>query len=118
MTGTEHHPRGQKAAGLAGIVIAHSSLCFIDGQKGELRYRGYDIHDLARQATFEETAALLWDGELPDQARLDHVKQELSSGRELPEEVLDTFWSFPDSVGPMASLRTGVSMLPAFDGES
>ena len=52
-------------AGLEDIVVATSSICYLDGERGVLAYRGYDIHDLAQHATFEEVCYLLWHGRLP-----------------------------------------------------
>ena len=55
-------------AGLEDIVVATSSICYLDGERGVLAYRGHDIHDLAEQATFEEVCHLLWHGRLPSRA--------------------------------------------------
>ena len=55
----------QLIRGLEGVVAAETELCDLDGTNGRLAYRGYDIADLAGQATFEEVAYLLWMGELP-----------------------------------------------------
>ena len=66
MTQIAPKPPGNPGAGLEGVVAAKSSICFIDGSAGRLVYRGYDIGDLVEHATFEETAALLWDGDLPN----------------------------------------------------
>jgi len=52
-------------AGLEDIVVATSSICYLDGERGVLAYRGHDIHDLAQHATFEEVCCLLWQGLLP-----------------------------------------------------
>jgi len=52
-------------AGLEGIVAAQSSLSDVNGEEGKLIYAGYDIHDLAQHATFEEVVYLLWNGKLP-----------------------------------------------------
>ena len=51
--------------GLENVVVGNTSICAIDGEKGELRYRGYRVEDLCEHASFEETAWLLWNGELP-----------------------------------------------------
>ena len=55
-------------AGLEDIVATSSRICFLDGERGVLAYCGYDIHDLARHATFEETCFLLWHARLPTRA--------------------------------------------------
>ena len=64
--GAEAKPKG----GLEDVVATSSSICFIDGDRGILAYRGYDIHDLAPKATFEEVCYLLWHGRLPNRAEL------------------------------------------------
>ena len=63
--------------GLKGVYFDRSRVCFIDGRAGELRYRGYSIHDLAQHSTFEETCYLLLKGELPAQAQLDAFSADL-----------------------------------------
>ncbi|RPH63658.1 MAG: citrate synthase, partial [Acidobacteria bacterium] len=52
--------------GLDEVVATSSAICYLDGQRGVLAYRGYDIHDLAKWASFEETCFLLWHGRLPN----------------------------------------------------
>ena len=63
--------KGTHPAGLEGVVACDSAICAVDGVRGVLSYFGYDIHDLADHASFEETISLLWSGELPTQADLD-----------------------------------------------
>jgi citrate synthase len=92
-------------------------VCFIDGRAGELRYRGYSIHDLAQHSTFEETCHLLLKGELPTRAQLEAFTGELKAARTLPEGVLDVIRTVRDA-HPMDVLRTGVSALSAFDPET
>ena len=67
--------------GLAGVTAADTSLSRVDGENGELIYRGYDIRELGAQATFEEVIYLLWDGDLPTQAELKKIKAELAANR-------------------------------------
>ncbi len=67
--------------GLIGVYFDRSPATLIDGRAGELRYRGYSIHDLARHSSFEETAYLLLEGELPTLAELDAFDGELVGGR-------------------------------------
>lgn len=100
--------------GLIGVHFDRSATCFIDGQAGELRYRGYSIHDLAEHSTFEETAYLLITGELPTQARLAVFDAELKAGRSLPGPLFDVIRMVKDA-HPMDALRTAVSALAAFD---
>mgnify|MGYP006283568993 CR=1 FL=1 len=107
-----------KARGLEGVIALESELSFIDGQKGELVYRGYDIHDLADGASFEEVVYLLANGTLPTQDELDGLQQELRSERALPAPVLDILRNAPDDAHPMAVLRTAVSALGLYDSEA
>jgi citrate synthase len=107
-----------KARGLEGVVALESELSFIDGQKGELVYRGYSIEDLAKHASFEEVVHLLWDGELPTQDELDALRSELRAERALPDPVIDILRCAPDDAHPMAVLRTAVSALAFHDPET
>ena len=72
------------AAGLEGIIAGESEICYIDGSQGVLSYRGYNIHTLADNATFEEAMFLLWKGWLPKQVELDQLKKDLAAERETP----------------------------------
>ena len=107
-----------KAPGLEGVIALESELSFIDGQKGELVYRGYDIHDLAENASFEEVIHLLWEGELPTQAELDRLNKQLREARELPSEIIDFLRQTPSDAHPMAVLRSAVSALAHYDDET
>src|ERR1700741_837287 len=71
----------QLIRGLEGVVAAETELCDLDGANGRLDYRGYGIDDLARKASFEEVAYLLWMGELPTRSRLDRFLRELAGAR-------------------------------------
>lgn len=102
--------------GLKGVYFERSSTTFIDGREGELRYRGYSIHDLAEHSSFEETAYLLFHGELPTAAELGAFDAELKAARVLPEPVIDIVRSLAGA-HPMDVLRTAVSALAAFDPE-
>jgi citrate synthase len=114
----EQTPQVIKARGLEGVVALDSELSFIDGQKGELIYRGYDIHDLARNTSFEEVGYLLWNGRLPNQRELDELNAQLQAERALPPMVVDILRAAPEDAEPMAVLRTAVSALSLFDGEA
>jgi citrate synthase len=103
--------------GLKGIYFDRSRVCYIDGRAGELRYRGYSIHELAQRSTFEETCYLLLKGELPTPAQLAAFTAELKAARTLPEAVYDVIRTVR-SAHPMDVLRTGVSALSAFDPET
>jgi len=107
-----------KARGLEGVIALESELSDIDGQKGELIYRGYDIDDLAEKACFEEVVYLLANGDLPTQDELDGLQQELRSERALPAPVLDYLRNVPDDSHPMAVLQTAVSALGQYDDEA
>jgi citrate synthase len=106
------------AEGLEGIVAAESRICFVDGIQGRLIYQGYDIHDLAAHASFEEVAYLLWHGDLPTRAQLDALNKDLIAARGLPAPVLNLLREFPRDVLPMDALRTAVSALGIYDPES
>jgi len=92
-----------------------TSSSFVDGTKGILIYRGYDIRDLGQYATFEETIYLLWNGELPNKAQLASFKAELEPKRALPDQLLAIMREFPHYSHPMAVLRTSVSSLGLLD---
>jgi citrate synthase len=103
--------------GLKGVYFDRSRVCYIDGRAGELRYRGYSIHDLAQHSTFEETCYLLLKGELPNRAQLAAFAGELTAARTLPEAVVDVIRTIK-TAHPMDVLRTGVSALATFDPET
>ena len=99
--------------GLNGVNVDTSRICSIDGDAGKLIYRGYDITELADQASFEEVVHLLWFGELPTRDELDALRRTIAF--DLPEPVLDMLAGLPKETPPMHALRTGVSMLAGFD---
>ena len=101
-------------AGLEDVVVASSSICYLDGTRGVLAYRGYDIHDLAEQSTFEEVCHLLWHGHLPTKAELGELQSQLAAARPLPEGILRLIKSIP-SANSMDMLRTVVSALSHYD---
>ena len=103
--------------GLKDLCFDRSPTTFIDGRAGELRYRGYSIHDLAAHSTFEETACLLLHGELPSRSELDAFDAALKEARTLPGSILDIVRAVRDA-HPMDVLRTAVSALAAFDPET
>ncbi|MBI2370599.1 MAG: citrate synthase [Deltaproteobacteria bacterium] len=104
--------------GLEGVLAAETSLCHVDGKRGRLIYRGYDILDLARHATFEEVAYLLWFGNLPTAAQLEELLSRLAAARDIPAEVLAYMQGFPMSATPMDVLRTAVSAAAFHDPEA
>jgi citrate synthase len=102
--------------GLEGVIAAESEICFIDGEAGILSYRGYNIHTLADNATFEEVIHLLWHGHLPDVKELGRLKATLVQNRPIPDSVTE-FLRAAGSANPMDVLRTAVSMLALYDPE-
>jgi citrate synthase len=102
--------QARKGGGLEGMVAGDSSICFIDGQKGVLQYRGYDIAELSEHASFEEVAWLLWRGELPNAAELTSFKKDLNAAVVLPIPVREVMRSIPKDAHPMAALRTLISV--------
>lgn len=107
-----------KARGLEGVIALESELSDIDGQKGELIYRGYNIRDLAENAQFEEVVHLLWNGTLPTQSELDTLTEKMRAARPLPDSVMAVLREAPDDAHPMAVLRTAVSALAFQDPEA
>src|SRR5262252_365326 len=105
-------------AGLEDIIAGESGICFIDGEKGILAYRGYNIHELATNSTFEETCYLLWYGRLPKQAELDDLTARLAGSRSIPTQVMDAMRAMPKKALPMEVMRTAVSMLSMYDSEA
>ena len=104
-------------AGLEDVVAATSAICYLDGERGVLAYFGYDIHDLARGATFEEVCYLLWHGRLPNRAELGDLQSQLAASRPLGEPILRFMKQLPSSDG-MDALRTLTSVLGHFDAEA
>ena len=102
--------------GLAGVVAGETQICWVDPNAG-LMYRGYDIHEMAEQASFEEVAYLLLNGELPSFEQLGKFTRQIARERSLPAPVVQMLRLMPKGTHPMDMLRTGVSMLGAFDKE-
>ena len=104
-------------AGLEDVVAATSAICYLDGDRGVLAYYGYDIHDLARGASFEEVCYLLWHGRLPNRAELGDLQSQLAAARPLSEPILRLMKQLPPSDG-MDVLRTLTSALGQYDPEA
>lgn len=98
--------------GLEGVIAGETAICCVD--QGRLLYRGYDIADLARHASFEECAFLLLHGELPTTEQLTLFKQQIDGERELPGAVVDVLRAIPRQAPMMDVLRTGVSLCGNF----
>ncbi|GKV54580.1 citrate synthase 2 [Sporosarcina sp. NCCP-2222] len=103
--------------GLEGIVATQSAISSIIDDT--LTYVGYDIDDLATNASFEEVVYLLWHQRLPKEDELAELKQQLADNMSIPQEVLDHFKTYPiDKVHPMAALRTAISLLGLYDDKA
>ena len=101
--------------GLEDVVAADSAICYIDGDRGVLSYRGIDIHELAEKATFEEVCYLLWEGRLPRREELEEARRQVGQERTLPQEMLELLSSLVPHLTPMDALRTMVSALAETD---
>src|ERR1043166_3507841 len=121
-----------KGGGLEDGVATSSAICYRDGDRGLLACRGYDIHDLAKQATFEEVCFLLWHRRLPTRAELGDLQSQLAAGRSVPEPVLRLLGLLPpgdsstssgspraqSSGNAMDTLRTLTSALGQYDPDA
>jgi len=92
----------QNTRGLAGVVAAETGLSFIDGAEGRLWYRGYDVHALAKHASYLESVYLLWYDALPAAIELAAFEGTLAGQRALPPEVLDALSRLPSDAAPMS----------------
>ena len=101
-------------AGLEGVVATSSAICYLDGARGVLAYGGYDIHDLAEHATFEEVCHLLWRRRLPTRAELGELQTQLVVARPLGEPMIRLIKSLPPG-NAMDALRTLTSALSHYD---
>ncbi|MGO4894675.1 bifunctional 2-methylcitrate synthase/citrate synthase [Flavobacterium sp. W21_SRS_FM6] len=105
-------------AGLRGQSAGETSLCTVGKSGSGLTYRGYDVSDLADNATFEEVAYLLFKGQLPNQAELNSYKSELKKRRDLPQALKEVLQRIPASAHPMDVMRTGCSFLGNLEPEN
>jgi citrate synthase len=110
---TAHAPKGME-----GIVATTSKICYIDGDRGVLAYRGIDIHELADHSNFEESCYLLWFGKLPARAELRELRERLAAERKLDAAIIDLLRTAPRQALPMDVLRTAVSALSFYDPDS
>lgn len=104
-------------AGLRGQSAGQTKLCTVGKSGSGLTYCGYDVSDLADNATFEEVAYLLFNGELPNQAELNNYKAELLSQRDLPQALKEVLKLIPADAHPMDVMRTGCSFLGNLEPE-
>ena len=107
----------QPSSGLEDVIAGSSGICYIDGDKGVLAYRGIDIHDLADNSTFEEVTYLLWFGKLPTRAELSEFNLWLVRERKLDAQIISLLRQAPKHALPMDVLRSIVSSLSMFDPE-
>jgi len=118
MTNKANAPAVTSGAGLRGVAAASSSISDVNGEKGELIYQGYNIHDLAEHSTFEEVIFLLWNKRLPTSPELSELEQSLRGSYGLPTEIIDLMKQFPREADPMDVLRTVVSTLEFYDAKA
>ncbi len=104
--------------GLEDVIAGVSSITSVNGLEGRLVYRGYDIHDLALNSTFEEVIYLLWHEDLPTHAELRDLSAELDANRQIPEGLIKFLRQFPVDAPPMDSLRSAISLLSFFDPDT
>src|SRR5947209_4334668 len=105
----------QPPKGLEGVVATTSKICYIDGDRGVLAYRGIDIHELANQSNFEETCYLLWFAKLPTRQELSELHERLAEERKLDAAIIAMLRNAPPHALPMDVLRTVVSALSFYD---
>ncbi len=104
--------------GMAGMVVADTTVSFVDGTNGILEYRGHDIRQLAEHSTFEEVTYLLLNGHLPAEQELEAMKAQWRGCRPLPPEIITVLRTVPRDTDPMAVMRSTVSMLAYYDPDA
>jgi len=104
-----------KNIGLRNIEVADTKISAIDGINGKLIYRGYDILDLVKKSTFEETACMLLNDDLPTQDMLKDFFNNLVASREIPEGIEKILKNLPKNSNPMDVLQSTVSALASYD---
>lgn len=107
--------QGTKDIGLRGIAVADTKICAVDGERGKLTYRGYDIDELAQYSTFEETVYLLLLEDLPTKRELEMFRGALASRRDLQVEIVEHLKKRKRSASPMDVLQSVVPMFADFD---
>lgn len=105
----------QLGRGMEGAIANETTIGYVDGEKGWLVYRGYNIFDLAEHSTYEETCYLLLFGKLPTKKEYENFYMKLVGYRAVPKKVFELMKGLPKEVHPMAALRTGISILGCFD---
>lgn len=110
-------PKKKKGVALAGVAAGTTAICTVGHTGNDLHYRGYDIIELAKHATFEEVAYLLIHGKLPNTAQLAAYHQKLKKLRGIPEALKKVLEQIPANAHPMDVMRTGCSMLGTLEPE-
>src|SRR5215468_4615886 len=105
-------------AGLEDVIAARSGICQVDGERGKLYYRGYEIAELAGALSFEDVTALLWQGGVPSAAESAAFKARLEAARGLPPAVGDLLQTLPRDAHPLDALRTAVSLAATRDPDT
>ncbi len=118
MTTKANAPAATSGAGLRGVAAASSSISDVNGERGELIYQGFNIHDLAEHSTFEEVVFLLWNQRLPTPPELSELEKALRNSYQLPSEIIDLMKQFPREADPIDVLRTAVSALEFYDSSA
>jgi len=106
-----------KNIGLRGIEVADTRISNIDGEKGKLIYRGFDILDLTKNSTFEETAYLLLYDDLPTKSQLDEFNAKLIEARFIPKQMQKNMGNWRKDADPMDMLQAFVSALAGYYDE-
>jgi len=104
-------PRLKKSVALSGVIAGNSAVCTVGRTGNDLHYRGYDIVELARKSTFEETAFLLIHGDLPTESQLKGYRKKLKQLRSLPGQLKTVLEHIPAAAHPMDVMRTACSCL-------
>jgi 2-methylcitrate synthase len=115
---TVTEPKKKKGVALAGVTAGNTAICTVGHTGNDLHYRGYDIIELAKQATFEEVAYLLIHGELPNQAQLTAYHAKLKKLRSLPSALKTVLEQIPKNTHPMDVMRTACAMLGTLEPEA
>ena len=118
MEASATEPKKKKGVALAGVNAGSTAICTVGHTGNDLHYRGYDILELAKNATFEEVAHLLIHGELPNQTQLSAYHQKLKTLRGLPSALKTVLEQIPKNAHPMDVMRTGCAMLGTLEPEN
>ncbi len=116
-TAASQEPKKKKGVALAGVNAGSTAVCTVGHTGNDLHYRGYDIIDLAKHATFEEVAYLLIHDDLPSKAQLSAYHQKLKTLRGLPGALKTVLEQIPKNTHPMDVMRTGCAMLGTLEPE-